>query len=62
MAVPRGPYTGPPNSAPTPAVMAMASAPQKVTRHAPTSTPAPPVCAATPPSRAKNTSAVPATQ
>ena len=38
-----------PNSAPTPAVSAMASGPQNVTRIAPTVTPAPPARAANPP-------------
>jgi len=48
-----------PNSAPTPAVTAMARAPQKVTRNAPTVTPAPPARAASPPRRARNNSDVP---
>src|ERR1035438_8855210 len=50
-----------PNSAPTPAVSAMARAPQNVTRIAPTATPAPPARAATPPKSARNTSEVPET-
>ena len=44
--------------APTPAVTAMASAPQNVTRIAPTATPAPPARAARPPRMARNTSDV----
>src|ERR1035438_2790064 len=51
-----------PNSAPTPAVSAMARAPQNVTRIAPTVTPAPPARAATPPRSARNTSEVPETR
>jgi len=50
-----------PNNAPTPAVTAIASAPQKQTRHAPPSTPAPPTRAATAPNRARNASDIPAT-
>lgn len=50
-----------PNNAPTPAVIAMASAPQKQTRHAPARTLAPPTRAATAPSRARNASDIPAT-
>ena len=55
-------HTTAPNSAPTPAVIAIASAPQKVTRHAPTRAPAPPTRAATAPSKARKTSDVPDTQ
>src|SRR5450631_3007337 len=51
-----------PNSAPTPAVNAMASAPQNVTRIAPTVIPAPPARAASPPRMARNTSEVPETR
>jgi hypothetical protein len=47
-----------PNSAPTPAVIAIASAPQKVTRHAPIRTPAPPARAATAPNKARKKNAV----
>jgi len=50
-----------PNSNPTPAVSAMASAPQNVTRIAPIVTPAPPARAANPPRSARNTSEVPET-
>lgn len=50
-----------PNNAPTPAVIAMASAPQKQTRHAPARTLAPPARAATAPNRARNASDMPAT-
>lgn len=50
-----------PNSEPTPAVIAIASAPQKATRHAPASMPAPPARAATAPSTARNTIEVPET-
>src|ERR1700737_132213 len=50
-----------PNSDPTPAVSAMASAPQNVTRIAPIVTPAPPAYAANPPRSARNTSEVPET-
>ena len=46
-------YTTVPKSAPTPAVIAMASAPQNVTRIAPARTPAPPTCAASPPRSAR---------
>lgn len=42
-------------------MIAIASAPQKVTRHAPASTPAPPARAATAPSTARNTIDVPDT-
>src|ERR1700687_3091154 len=51
-----------PNSHPTPAVSAMASAPQNVTRIAPIVTPAPPARAANPPRRARNSSEVPETR
>src|ERR1035438_7510420 len=51
-----------PNNHPTPDVIAMASAPQKVTRIAPTITLAPPACAASPPRSARNSSEVPATR
>lgn len=51
-----------PNNAPTPAVIAMANAPQKQTRHAPARTLAPPARAATAPNRARNASDMPATQ
>ncbi len=50
-----------PNQAPTPAVIAMASAPQTQTRAAPTTMLAPPTLAATAPSRARNASDIPAT-
>ena len=50
-----------PNSAPAPAVTAIASAPQNVTRIAPASTPAPPARAANPPSSARNANEVPDT-
>src|SRR3954470_3911353 len=50
-----------PNTAPTPAVRAMASAPQKVTRRAPAAMGAPPTRAATAPSIARNTSVAHAT-
>jgi hypothetical protein len=49
------------HSAPTPAVSAIASAPQNVTRIAPTVTPAPPARAANPPRSARNNSEVPET-
>ena len=55
------PHTTVPKSAPTPAVSAMASAPQNVTRTAPLATPAPPTRAATPPRSARNTSDAPDT-
>ena len=45
-----------PNSAPTPAVIAIARAPQNETRHAPTRTPAPPARAAMAPNAARNAS------
>ena len=51
-----------PNSDPTPAVSAMASAPQNVTRIAPIVTPAPPARAAKPPRSARNTSEDPETK
>src|ERR1035438_7488453 len=51
-----------PKSQPTPAVRAMASAPQKVTRIAPIVTPAPPARAANPPRSARNSNEVPATR
>src|SRR5450759_1642868 len=51
-----------PNRAPTPAVNPMASAPQNVTRIAPTVKGAPPACAATPPRSARKTSEVPETR
>lgn len=50
-----------PNSDPTPAVRAMASAPQNVTRIVPIITAAPPARAASPPRRARNASEVPET-
>jgi CRP-like cAMP-binding protein len=52
--------TAAPNKAPTPAVIAMANAPQKQTRHAPARTLAPPARAATAPNRARKASDVPA--
>src|ERR1019366_6097748 len=48
------------NKAPAPAVTAIASAPQKVTRAAPFSTLAPPAQAAIPPSRASEINEAPA--
>jgi CRP-like cAMP-binding protein len=60
-AAPRDQTTAP-NSAPTPAVMAIARAPQNETRHAPAMTPAPPARAATAPSEARNASDMPDTQ
>src|ERR1035438_8632814 len=51
-----------PNSHPTPAVSAMARAPQNVTRIAPMVTPAPPARAAKPPRSARNSSEVPETR
>jgi mannan endo-1,4-beta-mannosidase len=51
-----------PNSAPTPAVTAIARAPQKVTRIAPVATLAPPTRAAIPPRRARNNNDVPDTK
>src|SRR5665213_3513566 len=50
-----------PKSVPTPAVTAIASAPQNVTRIAPPVTGAPPACAARPPRNARNSSEVPET-
>src|ERR1039457_1319804 len=50
-----------PNNAPTPAVSAIARAPQNVTRIAPTNTPAPPARAANPPRSARNNSELPET-
>ena len=50
-----------PNSAPTPAVAPIARAPQIVTRHAPTRTPAPPARAAMAPNEARNASDMPDT-
>jgi hypothetical protein len=50
-----------PNSAPTPAVKAIARAPQKVTREAATRTGAPPVFAANEPSNARNKRELPGT-
>jgi len=47
-----------PNSDPTPAVTAIARAPQNVTRNAPTIIPAPPARAANPPRSARKTSEV----
>ena len=51
-----------PNTAPTPAVTAIANAPQKVTRKAPTRALAPPAWAANAPSAAKKASDMPDTQ
>ena len=51
-----------PKSAPMPAVTAIASAPQNVTRIAPTVTPAPPARAANPPRSVRNTNEVPETR
>src|SRR5580700_9552474 len=51
-----------PKSDPTPAVSAMANAPQNVTRIAPNITSAPPARAANPPRSARNTSEVPETR
>jgi hypothetical protein len=50
-----------PNKAPTPAVKAMAKAPQKVTRAAAMITEAPPTRAARDPNSARNTSELPET-
>ena len=50
-----------PNSRPIPAVGAIASAPQNVTRHAPATAGAPPVSAAAAPSTARNTNELAAT-
>ena len=55
-------HTAVPNSAPTPAVTAIARAPQKVTRIAPAVTPAPPTLAATPPNSARKNKDVPDTR
>ena len=55
-------YTAVPKSAPTPAVIAIASAPQNVTRIAPAVTPAPPTRAANPPRSARKNSEVPETR
>lgn len=55
-------YTTVPKSAPTPAVIPMARAPQNVTRIAPAATPAPPTRAATPPRRARKNREAPETQ
>jgi hypothetical protein len=54
-------YNLAPNNAPTPAVSAMASAPQKVTRTIDFHKGAPPTRAATPPSKARNKSELPET-
>ena len=51
-----------PEERPDPAVIAMASAPQNVTRIAPTARPAPPTRAANPPKSARKNSEVPATK
>jgi hypothetical protein len=51
-----------PNREPTPAVIAIASAPQKVTRQAPSRALAPPARAAAAPSSARNSSELPAIQ
>lgn len=55
-------HTAVPNSAPTPAVTAIASAPQNVTRIAPAVMPAPPTLAATPPKSARKNKDVPDTR
>jgi hypothetical protein len=55
-------HTTVPNKAPTPAVNPIASAPQKVTRIAPTAAPAPPAPAANAPKSARNSSEVPGTR
>jgi hypothetical protein len=55
-------HTTVPNKAPTPAVSPIASAPQKVTRIAPTAKPAPPAPAANAPKSARNSSEVPGTR
>src|SRR5664280_2624380 len=55
-------HTTVPNSHPMPEVIAMASAPQKVTRIAPVITLAPPACAASPPRSARKSSEVPDTR
>ena len=54
---PQVPVAAVPNSAPTPAVSAMARAPQNVTRIAPSVMPAPPARAANAPRSARNNSA-----
>lgn len=54
-------YTTDPNRAPTPAVSAIASAPQNVTRKAAFVTGAPPACAPNPPRIARNKIDVPTT-
>ena len=54
-------YGATPNNAPTPAVIAMASAPQKVTRIAALITGAPPARAASEPSSASDSRALPET-
>jgi hypothetical protein len=59
---PQVPVAAVPNRAPTPAVSAMARAPQNVTRNAPSFTLAPPACAARPPRSARNNSEVPETR
>src|ERR1039457_2278505 len=59
---PQVPIAAVPNSAPTPAVSAMARAPQNVTRIAPSFPLAPPAWAARPPRSARNNSDVPATR
>ena len=61
--IPNGaPHTTVPNKAPTPAVNPIASAPQKVTRIAPTATRAPPALAANAPKSARNSSEVAGTK
>jgi hypothetical protein len=57
-----GAQVGVPNSEPMPAVAAIASALQNVTRQAPVATFAPPACAATAPSSASEASEVPEIQ
>jgi hypothetical protein len=57
----RGYHPTAPNNAPTPAVSAIASAPQNVTRTAPIVRLAPPANAASPPSAARKSSDDPAT-
>lgn len=54
--------TAAPKSLPTPAVIAIASAPQKVTRQAPSRTPAPPTRADKPPNAARKAIDVTETQ
>ena len=58
---PQVPIAAVPNKAPTPAVSAIASAPQNMTRIAPAIIPAPPARAASAPSSERNKSEVPAT-